>query len=87
MKNNGEKFKSHLIDYIDNNNIKWGSDQEILEDFFRLISNDNIFYCGFNDNLNYIKRDDENFFIGMQLDENDESISPVAVTFLKEMGY
>lgn len=87
MKNNGEKFKNHLINYIDNNNIKWGSDQEILEDFFREISKDKIFYCGFNDNVNYIKRDDENFFIGMQLDENDESISPVAVTFLKEMGY
>jgi len=87
MKKNGDRFKNHLINYIDNNNIVWGSDQYILEDFFKQISNDEIFYCGFNDNLNYIKRDDKNFFIGMQLDENDEPISPVAVTYLKEIGY
>lgn len=86
MKGGGEKFKSHFVNYIDNNHIKWGSDQEILEFFFKNISKDNIFYCGFNDKVNYIKRDDENFFIGAQLDESDNLISPIAFKFLKEFG-
>lgn len=47
------------------------------------------FYCGFNESENYIPRDNKNFFIGMQIDENDNPLEPsaiVALKFLSEMN-
>ena len=50
----------------------------------------NIFYCGLDRVDTYIPRNDKNFFIGMQIDENDNPLKPnaeVALSFLAELNY
>ena len=83
-------FKDHFINFIDNRDIiKWGDDQEILEMYMKDIDKDNIYYCGYDIQDNYIPRDDKNFFIGLQLDENDNPIEPNgshAIRYLNEVN-
>ena len=67
-------FEDHMIDFVANNSLSWGADQHILHTYMEKIDKDSIFYCGFDDQTNYIPRDDKNFFIGMQIDENDQPI-------------
>jgi hypothetical protein len=77
VKNQTDNFKNHFINYIDNRDlIKWGDDQEILHLYMQNVNKDNIYYCGYDIQDNYIPRDDKNFFIGLQLDENDQPIEP-----------
>ena len=55
----------------------------------RYLNKENIFYCGYDDHLNYIPRDDKNFFIGMQIDENDKPLVPSAIqalNYLKDLN-
>ena len=83
MRNNGSRFKSHFVDFINSNDIKWGSDQDILREYMKHVGSDEIYYCGYNDPTNYIPRDDKCFFIGMQMDENDLITNQNAVLSLK----
>jgi hypothetical protein len=50
------------------------------------ISDDNVFYCGYDIQTNYIPRDDKTFFIGMQLNENDEPTVPSGVQCLNYLN-
>jgi len=89
LKLKDENIKSFFSDFVQNNGLGWGTDQEMLQTYFHKIDRNNIFYCGFDDHTNYIKRDDLNFFIGIQLNENDEPIIPsatLAIDFLKSMN-
>ncbi len=83
MKNNGQKFKSHFIEFVNTNSIQWGSDQEILRWYMKSVSPKDIYYCGYDDPVNYIDRDDESFFIGMQMDESDGVSNENAILSLK----
>ena len=90
MKNVGSKFSSHMEDFVSKNNAgAYNADQEFLNSFRSSIKNITAFYCGFDDQTNYIARDDKDFFIGMQVDEFDKPLSPsatLALDFLKELN-
>ena len=77
------EFKEHFINFVNNEDLKWGADQEILRIYMEQIGNENTFYCGYNDRTNYIPRDNKNFFIGMQMDENDNPTDPSGVKSLQ----
>ena len=89
LKLDDSNIKDFFIEFVKNNGLGWGTDQEMLSKYFDKIDKSNVFYCGFDDNTNYIKRDDLDFFIGIQLDENDEPIIPsatLALEFLKSIN-
>ena len=86
MKNVGSEFKSYFEKYMINGATGYGADQDMLSDFVHKNYSNNIFSCVYG-NENYIKRDDPDFFIGIQLDENETPLSPVAIKYLKEIGY
>jgi hypothetical protein len=53
------------------------------------INKEDIYYCGYDIQDNYIPRDDKNFFIGLQLDENDQPIEPTgthSIRYLNEIN-
>jgi hypothetical protein len=77
------KIINFFSEFVKKNPLDWGIDQEMLRIYFNDIKKEEVFYCGFDDNTNYIKRDDLNFFIGIQLDENDNPIDPSATLALK----
>lgn len=77
------KFKDHFINFVNNEDLRWGADQEILRIYMEQINNENVFYCGYDDRTNYIPRDDKNFFIGMQMDENDNPTDPSGIKCLQ----
>jgi hypothetical protein len=83
-------FKDHFVNYINNKDIiKWGDDQEILDLYMKNINKEDIYYCGYDIQDNYIPRDDKNFFIGLQLDENDQPIEPTgthSIRYLNEIN-
>jgi hypothetical protein len=74
---------------VNNEDLKWGADQEILRIYMEQINEENVFYCGYNDRTNYIPRDNKDFFIGMQIDENDKPLIPgatQALNYLKDLN-
>jgi hypothetical protein len=77
-----EFFENHMIDFISNNELIWGTDQTILQFYMEKIDMGSVFYCGYDDQTNYIPRDDINFFIGMQIDENNNPMIPSAIQAL-----
>jgi hypothetical protein len=83
-------FKDHFVNYINGKDIiKWGDDQEILDLYMKDINKEDIYYCGYDIQDNYIPRDDKNFFIGLQLDENDQPIEPTgthSIRYLNEIN-
>ena len=82
-------FKNHFDDFIGKSSLRWGEDQEILYKYFVNINKEDIFYCGYDDETNYIPRDDKNFFIGMQIDEFENPLNPSAIQaldYLKSMN-
>jgi hypothetical protein len=84
-----QPFEDHMIEFVANNSLSWGADQDILHLYMEKINKESIFYCGFDDATNYIPRDDKNFFIGMQIDENNQPIIPsatVALEYLNSMN-
>lgn len=88
LKLDNNPIKEFFTDFVKHNGLGWGTDQEMLSEYFKNIDKSNIYYCGFDDNTNYIKRDDKEFFIGIQLDENDSPIVPsatMALDFLKSL--
>lgn len=84
-----ESFETHFNDFIKNNELVWGTDQTILQFYMENIGKENIFYCGYDIQENYIPRDDKNFFIGMQIDEHDNPLEPGAIqalNYLKDIN-
>jgi hypothetical protein len=79
------KFKDHFINFVNNEDLRWGADQEILRIYMEQINEENVFYCGYDDRTNYIPRDDKNFFIGMQMDENDNPTDPSGIKCLQHI--
>jgi hypothetical protein len=86
MKNIGTEFKSYFENYMIDGGTGYGDDQDMLSKFVSAHGEDDTYKCIF-DNENYIPRDDKEFFIGIQLNENDVPESPVAIKYLKEIGY
>lgn len=85
-------FENHFRDFVKTQSLAWGADQEILRQFFyekNNIESSSIFYCGYDQQDNYIARDDKNFFIGIQLDEFDSPSSHNAIhslNYLKDLN-
>lgn len=77
------EFKDHFINFVNNEDLRWGADQEILRIYMEQINEENVFYCGYDDRTNYIPRDDKNFFIGMQMDETDNPTDPSGIKCLQ----
>jgi len=83
------EFEKHFNEYISSNNLVWGADQDILEKYMINKNEDNVLYFGYDKLETYIPRDDEEFFIGMQLDEFDNPTKPSGVKcieFLSEFN-
>jgi hypothetical protein len=83
------EFENHFNLYIKNSDLRWGTDQEILYEYMRNVSQENIEYCGYDKPNTYIPRTNKEFFIGMQLDENDNPTKPsgeACLKFLKELN-
>jgi hypothetical protein len=79
----------HFEEFIKTKPLGWGSDQEMLLSFIEKIGREDLNYFGFDDEKNYIPRDDENFFIGMQIDEFEKPLSPNAIlslNYLKDLN-
>jgi hypothetical protein len=90
IKSKIKEFEDHFINFINTSDLRWGTDQEILHQYMENIDKNNIFYCGLDRVDTYIPRNDKNFFIGMQIDENDNPLKPnaeVALSFLAELNY
>ena len=79
-------FEKHFIDFVNTQDLSWGADQTILYQYMQNVDKSNIYYCGFDDKTNYIPRDNKNFFIGMQLDENDEPTKPSGVLCVEHLN-
>lgn len=79
-------FETHMNEFISNNDLVWGTDQTILLFYMDKIDKNSIFYCGFDESENYIPRNDKNFFIGMQVDENDNPLVPSATMALNYLN-
>jgi hypothetical protein len=79
------EFKDHFINFVNNEDLRWGADQEILRIYMERINKENVFYCGYDDRTNYIPRDNKNFFIGMQMDENDNPTDPSGIKCLQHI--
>jgi hypothetical protein len=89
MRGERQDFVEHFVNFVNTQSLAWGADQTILHEFKEKTDENMWFYCGFNESENYIPRDDQNFFIGMQIDENDNPLDPsaiVALKFLSEMN-
>jgi hypothetical protein len=84
MKNLGLSFNDFYIDFVRNNSTGWGQDQIMLDRFIQSYNLDNIYRCEYN-SYNYIPRDNKRFFIGIQLDENDNPICPKALQYLSDL--
>ena len=83
------EFETHLNEYISSNELVWGTDQDILEKYMVDKNEKDILYFGFDKLSSYIPRDNEDFFIGMQLDEFDNPTKPSGVKcleFLSELN-
>lgn len=90
IKSKIKEFEDHFINFINTSDLRWGTDQEILHQYMENIDKNNIFYCSLDRVDTYIPRNDKNFFIGMQIDENDNPLKPnaeVALSFLAELNY
>jgi hypothetical protein len=85
MKNLGPSFRSFFIDFIQNNSTDWGQDQVMLNSFVSLYNISYIYKCEQNSN-SYIPRDNKSFFIGIQLDENDNPICPASLQYLLDLN-
>lgn len=84
-----DNFVNHMKQYIRDNELIWGTDQDILYQYMRNINESEICYCGFDKPETYIPRINKEFFIGMQLDENDNPTKPSGeqcLNFLKELN-
>lgn len=82
------EFEKHFNEFVNKSDLRWGTDQEILYEYMNPISKDDIEYFGYDKPSTYIPRDNENFFIGMQCDENDNPTEPSGVqclNYLKEL--
>lgn len=82
-------FELYLNEFIKTNELVWGADQTILHLYMLNIDKKDIYYCGYDSVENYIPRDDKNFFIGMQIDENNQPIKPSALqalNYINEIG-
>lgn len=75
-------FEIHFNEFIKNNELVWGTDQTILQFYMENIDKNTIYYCGYDNQENYIPRNDENFFIGMQIDEHGKPLEPGALQAL-----
>lgn len=71
MRGKSDEFKTFTENFINNTELLWGHDQLILEQFMKDVDKINIEYCGYDIPETYIQRDNKDFFIGIQLDEND----------------
>lgn len=84
-----ENFHTHFINFINKSNLFWGADQEILQEYMERINKKDVSYFGYDDPQSYIPRDDKNFFIGIQLDENDNPTVPsgeLCLNYLNELN-
>jgi hypothetical protein len=84
-----DEFEKHFNNYIPSTELVWGTDQDILEKYMSDKNLDDVLYFGYDKLETYIPRDDENFFIGMQLDEFDNPTNPSGVKcleFLSELN-
>ena len=70
------KFLYSFNNFISSSDLRWGTDQEILHEYMSKISNNDVFYCGYDKPETYIHRDNKDFFIGIQLDEYDNPTKP-----------
>lgn len=83
------EFENHLNKFIKSSDLRWGTDQDILHQYIQNIDSSNIEYCGFDRIETYIPRTNKEFFIGMQMDENDKPTKPsgeACLKFLKELN-
>lgn len=78
-----QEFKDHFVNFVNNENLNWGADQEILRIYMEKTNKENLFYCGYDDKTNYIPRDNKDFFIGMQVDDNDKPTNPSGLKCLQ----
>lgn len=69
-------FEDNFNNFISSSDLRWGTDQEILHEYMSKISNNDVFYCGYDKPETYIHRDNKDFFIGIQLDEYDNPTKP-----------
>lgn len=89
IKGNKNNFKGFTEAFMNSKDMVWGDDQLILDLYMSSVPKTDIEYCGFDQPDTYIKRDNENFFIGIQLDENDnptEMGGVVGLNHLKSMN-
>lgn len=89
IKGKKNQFENHFHSYVSNSDLRWGTDQDILYEYMNNVSPENIEYCGFDKPETYIPRINKEFFIGMQLDENDNPTIPSGencLNFLKELN-
>lgn len=89
VKNNDNKLIDFFKNFVSNNYLAWGVDQEMLSSYISSVEQNEILYFGYDKPETYIRRDDENFFIGIQLDENSNPIIPsatLALDYLKNLG-
>ena len=89
IKGKKNQFETHFHSYVSNSDLRWGTDQDILYEYMNNVSSENIEYCGFDKPETYIPRINKEFFIGMQMDENDNPTTPSGETclkFLKELN-
>jgi hypothetical protein len=86
---NSKNFWEFFQDFVLKNKLGWGVDQTMLGQYIDNIEEQNISYFGFDKKSTYIDRDDKNFFIGIQLDETDNPVSPnsvLALQYLKDLN-
>lgn len=82
-------FWRFFVNFVKTNNLGWGVDQKMLEQYMNNVDMKKVSYFSFDKKEDYIPRDDKNFFIGIQLDENENVVSPnstLALDYLKHLN-
>ncbi len=76
--------------FVSSNLQGWGTDQDMLSTYMNTINPTDISYFGFDRHETYIRRDDKDFFIGMQINEHELPLEPsatLALDYLNQLGY
>jgi hypothetical protein len=89
IKGKKSEFEKHFNSFVESSDLRWGTDQDILYEYMKNVPSEEVEYCGFDKIETYIPRIDKEFFIGIQLDENDKPTIPsgeLCLKFLKELN-
>lgn len=88
VRDSSVNLREYFTNFVQSRPHGWGTDQEMLTEYVQAGNTESVFYCGFDRADTYIPRDNLDFFIGMQIDENEQpagSNALLSLQYLKDL--